>query len=122
MWKPVALVLVGLLVFQIISKLAGIHSLLLPSASAPTRVSFGLLLLRKMALVLYGAIFLVLSQDKVSKKDLRRARAANAESHGARGVVDREVCACARVCMRVHLPLTQPRARAQVRIIFITLL
>lgn len=86
-WQAFAATIAALLLLHIIGKLHGIHALLLPAAAPPTRSAVGTLL-RKTALVVYGAVFLLFSSDKVSKKDLRRARA---DAHGARGVVDREV-------------------------------
>ena len=81
-----AMLLVLLLVLS--SRLAAIHALLAPQdARKQSVLDLPSMLIRKGALVAYGAYFLVLSKDKVSKKQLAKAHAAHA--HG--GAVEREI-------------------------------
>ena len=62
------------LLLRIISKLQDIHGLLFPSAKRPpSLLALPLVLAYKASLTLYGAVFLVLSKDKVSSKALKKA-------------------------------------------------
>jgi len=73
--------LLTLLVF-IAQKLAKIRALLLPESTHPK--DFVRAMSRKAALFAFGSYFLLLSTDKVSSKDLKRARNADeCRPHGA---------------------------------------
>lgn len=72
---------------SIASRLASIHALLIPDASCslselPSRLS------RKASVLIHGAVFLALSADKVSQKQLKRAQRERVAGAGA---VEREV-------------------------------
>ena len=63
-----------LLLLRVLSQLSAIYALLRPhAAKPPALLEMPALLLRKARLVLYGACFLVLSKDKVTSKQLKKA-------------------------------------------------
>ena len=81
------LVLVTLLLL-ITVRLSAVHALLLPEARRTyTLASAPKMLFRKGALLLYGSVFLLLSKDKVSKKQIEKAHALQKDSAS----VEREI-------------------------------
>jgi len=76
------------LLLRVLSKLTDIYALLRPDAPAPpSLLMMPKLMVQKGMLTLYGAVFLVLSKDKVSSKQLARAP----DTDDIAGRVDREV-------------------------------
>jgi len=73
------LLLLVFLMALIALRLQAVRDLVLPEVAASTSLAdVPGMLVRKARLVGYGAIFLILSKDKVSKADLKRAAAAHA--------------------------------------------
>ena len=76
------------LLFRVLAKLTDIYALIRPDAPAPpSLLMMPRLMLRKGMFTLYGALFLFLSKDKISKSQL--ARAPDADEIASR--VDSEV-------------------------------
>ena len=73
-YQVVGLLGLLLLLVLIATKVGGIHSLLLPDSAGEGLASIPHVLLRKAKIVAYGACYLILSRDKVTKSDLKRAR------------------------------------------------
>jgi len=87
-FELLAWIVLLLLLLRVLSKLTDIYTLLRPDAPAPpSLLMMPQLMLRKGMLTLYGAFFLVMSKDKVSKKQLARAPDAD----DIAGKIDREV-------------------------------
>ena len=80
-------VLIVLLVL-VATRLHGIHALLLPAQRQTSVANVPAMMLRKAWLLVFGAVFLVFSSDKVSKKQLKKAHATQAAGGGG---VEREV-------------------------------
>ena len=77
------------LLLRVLSKLTDIYALIRPDAPAPpSLLSIPQLMVRKGMQTLYGAVFLILSKDKITKSQLARAPDAD----DIAGSVDREVC------------------------------
>eukprot|EP00908_Phaeocystis_cordata_P011152 Transcript_21995.p1 GENE.Transcript_21995~~Transcript_21995.p1 ORF type:complete len:350 (+),score=173.93 Transcript_21995:364-1413(+) len=76
------------LLLRVLSKLTDIYALIRPDAPAPpSLLSMPQLMVRKGMQTLYGAVFLILSKDKITKSQLARAPDAD----DIAGSVDREV-------------------------------
>jgi hypothetical protein len=93
-WAEVDMHLMGLallilILILIAAKLHGVHALLVPGARRTTIADVPGMLVRKVALVCYGAVFLVFSREKVTKSQL--GAAAKAHSAASASTVEREV-------------------------------
>ena len=88
MFELLAWIVLLCLLLRVLSKLTDIYALLRPEAPAPpSLLMMPQLMVRKGMLTLYGAFFLVMSKDAISKKQM--ARAPDADDIAGR--VDREV-------------------------------
>jgi hypothetical protein len=78
------LALLAVLLAAICFRLEAVRSLLLPETVRATTLSeVPGMMMRKVRIVLYGAVFLVLSKDKLSKKELRQAADASSAAAAA---------------------------------------
>ena len=74
MLELLAWVVLLCLLFRVLAKLTDIYALIRPDAPAPpSLLMMPRLMLRKGMFTLYGAVFLFLSKDKISKSQLARA-------------------------------------------------
>ena len=88
MLELLAWVVLLCLLFRVLAKLTDIYALIRPDAPAPpSLLMMPRLMLRKGMFTLYGAIYLLLSKDKIGKSQL--ARAPDADEIASR--VDSEV-------------------------------